>query len=175
MVDPRLLRTQFAAQAVSFADTFRRAVQDAPVGAYHGEMTAPEASTGGGVQVLQHIRLVPPEGGGRAYIVGNANTKEKMAELRSLAYVDGVSMARFGAPSGLDPQAYAAFSEKVASFLELLGFTVVRATQPPPVPLAKPAPEPPRGRSLAFVWWLVAFVVAGVVLGVIFTYRGRFH
>lgn len=175
MADRRQLSTQFAARAVSFAETFTHAVQDVPVGQYRGEMTAPEASTGGGVRVLQHIRLVPPEGGGRTFVVGNADTKEKMAELRSLAYVDGVSMSRFGAPSGLDPQAYAAFVDRASSFLELLDFTVVRANQPPPVPLPLPVDEPPRVRSFALAAWLLALLAIGVVLVVIAMRRRWLH
>jgi hypothetical protein len=171
-----LLRTQFAAQAVSFAETFKRAVKDFPVGQHRAEMTAPEGSTGGGVQALQHIRLVPPEGAGHSYVVGNANPAEKTAELRSLAYVDGVSVARFGAPSGLDPQAYAAFIDRAGKFLEMLNFRVVQATQPP-APPRPPQAIAPRSRLpvVVLVVWSVALLAVGVLFGIMALHRGWFR
>jgi hypothetical protein len=171
-MDLRLLRTQFAAQAASFAETFRSAVEDFPVGEHRGEMTAPEASTGGGVQALQHIRLVPPAGHGRTYVVGNANPAQKMAELRSLAYVDGVSIVRFGEPSGLDRQAYAAFTDRAAQFLEMLDFTVIHAAHPPPTRSSQPNTGPSSVIVFAFIVWSLALLAVGMVLGVLARQHG---
>ena len=58
-----MLQTQYSVKATDLAETFRSTVGRLRVGpyAYAPDMTAPEGpSTGGGVQALQHLRLVPP-------------------------------------------------------------------------------------------------------------------
>jgi hypothetical protein len=171
MVDPRLLRTQFAAQAASFADMFRAAVSDYPVGPYRGEMTSPEASTGGGVQSLQHIRLVPFQVQGPTFVVGNANPPARTAEVRTLGYVDAVSITRFGQPSGLHPAAYQAFLTRAMEFFEISGFRVNLASQPPNLPL-----QPQRQRSplvwVAVIVWSLALVAIGGVFAVLAVHKG---
>src|ERR1700689_5442784 len=108
-MDKSLLRTQFAARAATLADQFALALAGHRVGQHRGEMTTPEASTAGGVQSLQHIRLVPANGNGRIYVVGNANRLAAAAELRTLEYVDSVSLERFDERTGFDPESYRAF------------------------------------------------------------------
>jgi hypothetical protein len=162
--DPRLQRTKFAARAATLAEQFRNAVEDHPVGTYRGEMTSPEGSTGGGVQALQHIRLVPVDGRGRTYVVGNANRAERRAELRTLEYVDRVSIERFRAPTGLDPAAYAAFVGAASQFLEMFGLDVTLA-QPPARGFAGLGDG--AASRLMLVAWSMLMLAIGVVLGVL--------
>jgi hypothetical protein len=155
-MDPRLKRTAFAARAATLAEQFQSAVSDIALGQHRAEMTAPEASTGGGVQALQHIRLVPKSGQGRIYVVGNANRIQRVAELRTLTYVDTVSEERWGELSGLDPTAYAAFLTAATECLEMLGCKVTRVDVAPRS-MRPPAPAPPRSSI-----WLQ--LVLGLVL-----------
>ena len=148
-MDKRLLRTEFAARAATLADQFQHAVEDYPVAQHRGQMTAPEASTAGGVQSLQHIRLVPPEGGGRIYVVGNANRRARTAELRTLEYVDLVSLERFDERTGLDPAAYTAFLDVAQQFLEMFGLTVTRVGLPTGSTSRHPRLSPERQPGLA--------------------------
>jgi hypothetical protein len=174
-MDPRLLRTKYAAQAATLAEQFRVAVQAFPVGLHQGEMTAPEGSTGGGVRALQHIRLVPMEGGGRTFVVGNANRAERVAELRSLDYVDRVSIERFGEPTGFDPHAYQAFIARAAQFLDLFGLTVTHSTHAE----ASRRPAPASGLSVlavfALIMWSLGLLAIGAVLGVVAKEHGWVH
>jgi hypothetical protein len=167
--DPRLERTQFASRAATLAEQFRNAVADCPVGSHLGEMTAPEASTGGGVQALQHIRLVPSRGQGRAYVVGKANRGERMAELRSLAYVDRVSMERFGRPTGFDPGEYEQFLAAAGQFLEMFGLTVTLVNVPADDPSSRGGVTLTVG---GFMAWSVFVLVIGGVVGVLATRLG---
>jgi hypothetical protein len=163
-MDPRLQRTKFAARAATLADQFRSAVEDYPVGPYRGEMTSPEASTGGGVQALQHIRLVSRDGQGRTYVVGNANRAERKAELRSFEYVDRVSMERFRTPTDLDPAAYGAFVDAAAQFLEMFGLNVVVAD---PAPRAFSGGSGMLGSRLMLLAWSILMLAIGAALGVL--------
>jgi len=162
--DPRLQRTQHAARAATLADQFRRAVVSYPVGPYQGDMTAPEESTAGGVQALQHVRLVPVNGRGRTYVVGNANRSERVAELRSLEFVDRVSRERFGHPSGLDPAAYATFIGGAAEFLEMFGLHVTFADAQTLARATGAWHTPSRG---GFIAWSCVVLLTGFALGVL--------
>jgi hypothetical protein len=171
-MDPRLQRTKFAARAATLADQFRSAVEGYPVGPYRGEMTSPEASTGGGVQALQHIRLVAQGGAGRTYVVGNANRAERKAELRSLEYVDRVSVERFRTPTDLDPAAYAAFVDAAAQFLEMFGLNVMVADPPPRA--FSPGGGMLGSRFMLLAWSLLMLAI-GAALGVLAMQGRWFH
>jgi hypothetical protein len=185
MTDPRLQRTGFAARAATLAEQFEQAVAGLPVAGYRATMTAPDATTSGGVQALQHIRLEPGDPSAHTFVVGNANRIERVAELRTLAYVDRVCFERFGQPSGLDPAQYAAFLEGAAGFLETFGLTVSRANVPPPgSPTRSSRPPAPRPQVsvlaltpaviTALVIWSFALIGIGAVIGVLVA-EGRFH
>lgn len=164
-MDKKLLRTQFAARAATLADQFQNAVENHLVGQHKGEMTVPEASTGGGVQSLQHIRLVPPNGAGRIYVVGNANRLARVAELRTLDYVDSVSRARFDEKSGFDPDAYERFLDSAQQFLEMFGLTVSRVAVPPRESTERPAKvaSAEKGTSRVMLFFIALVLVAGGV------------
>jgi hypothetical protein len=162
-MDKKLLRTQYAARAATLADQFRGAVEASPVGQHRGEMTAPEASTGGGIQSLQHIRLVPRDGKARTHVVGNANRIARVAELRTFEYVESVSLARFSEPSGLDAAAYRSFLDVAQQFLEMFGLTVTRVAIPPAHLSNRPPPSPPPRTSMGVLVLLALLLVAGGV------------
>jgi hypothetical protein len=172
-MDPRIARTQYAAKAAALAEQFQNALAEHAVGEHRVEMTAPEASTAGGVQSLQHIRLVPPHGSGRTYVVGNANRIEGKAELRSLHYVNQVSLQRFGEPTGFDPDQYAAFVAAATQFLDNFGLTVAHATRAVslrPSSMTTTEPKVRHGFSplavAVIVIWSVAVLAIGLAVGV---------
>lgn len=115
--------------------------------AYAVKVSVPEQSTGGGVRVLQHIRLVPVDGS--ALVVGSYNTKELTAELRSLQHVRALNRQRFEGELTIDDGEYSAFLEKAKLLLTGLGFTVSVTEPPPAIVMNITREEPARGRSLA--------------------------
>ena len=140
-------------------------------------MTAPEASTGGGVQALQHIRLVRVGAQGPTYVIGNANRILRVAELRTLDYVDQVSLERFGARTGLDPADYATAIAAAARFLEQFGLRVTHATRALSLrPGAARERARPRGFSplavAVILLWSIGILAVGLAVGVLAT-RGR--
>jgi hypothetical protein len=166
-MDKSLLRTQYAARAATLADQFALALAVHRVGQHRGEMTAPEASTAGGVQSLQHIRLVPVNGNGRIYVVGNANRTAAAAELRTLDYVDTVSLERFDERTGFDPDAYLAFLGAAQKFLEAFGLSVTRLSIPDRISSLRP-PPPRQGTSPAVLALLgLLLLVGGIALGLL--------
>jgi hypothetical protein len=91
-------RTRFAAEAVGLAELFKLVIGSIPLSGpvrYHVELSAPDGpSTGGGVQAVQHVKLVP-EDGGMTVVAGSANQNESTCELRTLDYLDGLHRQRF--------------------------------------------------------------------------------
>jgi hypothetical protein len=103
------LQTQHALQASELAAAINDALKKARIGPgdYAPELTAPQGpSTAGGVQAMQHLRLVPGQAGQPTLVVGHANQTEKTAELRTYEYVDAVHQQRFHRPLALDRRAY---------------------------------------------------------------------
>ena len=161
------LRTQFSIQASTLADSYRSTVgrlRVAPHG-YSPDMTAPEGqSTGGGVQAMQHLRLVPGEPGLPTLVVGHANHAEEKAELRTYEHLDAVHRQRFKKPLDLDRTQYDDFLRLAKQLLDVLHLrtTIVG----PPVDLEVEEDAPRSGTSgwavaLAFVF---AIGVTGLVL-----------
>src|SRR5580693_465741 len=115
-----MLQTQFSVQANDLAESFRSTVgrlKVAPYG-YAPDMTAPDGpSTGGGVQGLQHLRLVPPEPSLPTLVVGSVSMRDHGAELRTLEHLDAICRERFQQGAPLDPQHYMHFVQSAQSFL----------------------------------------------------------
>src|ERR1700690_3526385 len=105
-----MLQTQYSVRATDLAESFRSTIGRLRLGphGYTPDMTAPEGpSTGGGVQAMQHLRLLPPHPNMPTLVVGHLNQREGTAELRTLEDVDAVHRERFGRGAALDPARHA--------------------------------------------------------------------
>ncbi|HEX8796371.1 MAG TPA: hypothetical protein VF765_35715 [Polyangiaceae bacterium] len=175
-MDKKLLQTQFSMQATDLAESFRSTVGRLRVGpyAYAPDMTSPEGpSTGGGVQALQHLRLVPPQSNMPTLVVGHVNPRDRVAQLRTLEHVDAICRERFKLGAPLDAAQYQTFLQSTQGFLAACGMQVTFET-PPTDLLAKgggaaaaPSMAPPKsnaGLALGFLGGLLmlALLVAGI-------------
>lgn len=117
----RELRTRFATRALDFAETFNAglgALELQPA-AYQPQLTAPVGnSTGGGVQAVQHVRLISARQGVTSILVGSTNQRSGTAELRSYEYVDAVYRERWKRPVPLNRGDYEDFLEAAKNFFE---------------------------------------------------------
>ena len=140
-----MLQTQFSVRATDLAESFRSTLGRFRVGP-HGfvpDMTSPEGpSTGGGVQAVQHLRLVPPQPNMPTLVVGSLNQRDGTAELRTLEYVDAISRERFRQGAPLDPGQYAQFLQSTQGFLAACGLKVVYAGPPADLLARLLAPTP---------------------------------
>ena len=128
-----MLQTQFSVQATDLAESFRSTVGRLRVGpyAYAPDMTAPEGpSTGGGVQAMQHLRLVPPQTNMPTLVVGHVNPRERVAQLRTLEHVDAICRERFKLGAPLDAAQYQTFLQSTQGFLAACGMRVTFETPP---------------------------------------------
>jgi hypothetical protein len=171
-MDRSALRTQFSIQASTLADSYRSTVGRLRVGphGYSPDMTAPEGqSTGGGVQAMQHLRLLPPQPNMPAIVVGHANQRDGAAELRTWEHVDAICRERFKQGAPLDPAAYQEFLQAAQGFLAACGLRVNVAPTPDEMRLAPagepeaPAPRGKRGLALGIAGGVIALAVAVAV------------
>lgn len=117
----RDLRTRFAVRAIDFAETFNAGLGAMSIepGGYRPQLTAPDGpSTGGGVQAVQHVRLVAARQGFPSILVGSANQRFGTAELRSYEYIDAVHRERWRRPVPLDRGDYEDFLDAAKNFFE---------------------------------------------------------
>src|SRR5208283_1353263 len=87
------LQTFHAIQASDLAAAMNEALRKIRIapGDYAPELMSPQGpSTAGGVQAMQHLRLVPGQAGKPTIVVGYANHAEGKAELRTYDYVGAV-------------------------------------------------------------------------------------
>jgi hypothetical protein len=155
--------TMVAGKAMDFAKMFNSFFAAGLRGPVHYklDLTTPVGpSTAGGRQVLQHVRLLPPDGG-PAIVMGSANGIDKTAEIRTLRALADVHAARFkGAVLQIDPAAYQELVRNVQGFFELQGFKVTLSQiSPSLVPPPMAAPEPKSGTNGA----LIALVVVALL------------
>ena len=157
------LQTYHAIQATDLAAAMNEALKKVRIapGDYAPDLMAPQGpSTAGGVQAMQHLRLVPAQPDQPTLVVGHANHAEGKAELRTYEYVDALHRQRFDRPLALDRAAYDAFLDFAKQLFVALHLetTVVG----PPVDLAEAAPTPGSRR-------LTAMAIVGVVAVVLAT------
>jgi hypothetical protein len=127
VTDKKMLQTQVSMRATDLAESFRSTIGRMRLGPYGfiPDMTAPEGpSTGGGVQAMQHLRLVPPQPNMPTLVVGHLNQGQGTAELRTLDHVDAISRDRFKQGAPLDPAQYAHFLQSAQAFLGACGMQV---------------------------------------------------
>jgi hypothetical protein len=162
------LQTYHAIQATDLAAAFNSALKRVRIvpGDYLAELTAPEGpSTAGGVQAMQHIRLVPGQAGHPTLVVGYANHAEERAELRTYEHLDTVHRQRFRRPLAIDRGQYEDFLRLAKQILEALHLKTTVAE----APLDVEAPPPGAPWRL----WALAFVLALVALGLWRVFGGR--
>jgi hypothetical protein len=161
----RKLQTTFSLQATELADAFRNTMGKLQVGphGYAPDLTAPEGpSTGGGVQALQHVRLVPPQPNMPTIVVGHVNQRERVAELRTFDHVDAICRERFKQGAPFEAGHYEQLVQSMQGFLASCGLQVAFAGLPRELAkrLAGVASIRPRGTSTT----LFAAIAGGIVL-----------
>jgi hypothetical protein len=167
----KMLQTHFSLQATDLAESFRSSTVGRLRIGPHGfapDMTAPDGpSTGGGVQAMQHLRLVPPQVNMPTLVVGHLNQRDGTAELRTLDYVDAISRERFKQGAPLDPGQYALFLQSAQGFLGACGMRVTYAGPPADLLARLVAPAqsmaPPKGRGGVVAGVLGAVVLVGIL------------
>jgi len=165
----RELRTRFAVRALDFAETFNAGLGALSLkpGAYQPQLTTPEGpSTGGGVQAVQHVRLIPERKGFPSILVGSANQRIGTAELRSFEYVDSVHRERWNRPVPLDRDDYEDFLNSMKNFFESnqLVVTIADPSSGPRARQAHVSAAPPADASSGRAA-IVTGVAAGLVIG----------
>jgi hypothetical protein len=164
----RDLRTRFAVRALDFAETFNAGLGALSLqpGAYQPQLTTPDGpSTGGGVQAVQHVRLIAARQGFPAILVGSANQRSGTAELRSYEYIDAVHRQRWQRPVPLDRNDYEDFLHAAKNFFESNQLLVTIAGPEgarPRRPDAEAAVSPAAGNGAGAI---VTGVVVGLVIG----------
>jgi hypothetical protein len=166
----RMLQTQFSIQATDLADSYRGTLGRIRVGpyGYTPDLTAPEGpSTGGGVQAMQHLRLLPSRPNLPTLVVGHVNGVEGTAELRTLDHLDAICRDRFRQGAPLDPAQYASFLQSAQGFLGACGLRVAFAGPPADLlmRLAEPTPSmaPHTGRARLVIGVVGAIALVGIL------------
>jgi hypothetical protein len=133
-------------------------------------MTSPEGpSTGGGVQAMQHLRLLPPQPSMPTLVIGHLHQRDGTAELRTLDYVDAICRDRTKRGAMVDPGQYGQFLQSAEAFLAACGMRVTYSGPPADLMarLAAPTPSmaPAQGQTGLVVALVVTFLLAlaGVV------------
>jgi hypothetical protein len=155
------LRTEGALRALGLAEQFDDQFGEerlAGGGAYRLELSAPDGpSTGGGAQALQHVKLVPLDGGA-TIVAGSANQADRIAELRSHAYLAHLHGRRFkGAPLPLDRVRYTDVLRKLEVFFADHKMRVVLIDAPTSIN------PPARGGLGALGWVLACLLLLGAI------------
>jgi hypothetical protein len=151
-------RTRYATEAVDLAEVFKLLIGTTPLRGpvtFHVEMSAPDGpSTGGGVQSVQHVKLVADDGG-TTLIAGWCDQMAGTCELRTLDCLDAQHRERFRksalmAPplpsERLDRLHYGKLVERLRTFFaeRELRVTIVDAPDVPTHPQTlTPAPRRP--------------------------------
>ncbi|MGA7123861.1 MAG: hypothetical protein WBY94_27410 [Polyangiaceae bacterium] len=161
------LQTFHALQASDLAAAMNEALQKIRIapGDYSPELMAPEGpSTAGGIQAMQHLRLVSAQDGKPTIVVGYANHAEGKAELRNYEYVAAVYLQRFGRALELDRAAYdsfVGFAKQVLGALHLQTTIVGPPTESGGEAPATPARSLSKGASAFLFIALAAALIFG--------------
>jgi hypothetical protein len=169
-VNKKMLQTSYSVRATDLAESFRSTLGRLTVGpyGYTPDMTAPEGvSTGGGVQAMQHLRLLPPQPNMPTLVVGHVIPRDGTAELRSLEHVDAICRERFKQGAPLDPAAYASFLQHAHAFLGAYGMRVGLAGPPAELMASlsglTPSTAPPRSRAGQVLAVMAIVLMAGAL------------
>src|ERR1035438_5530122 len=155
------LQTFHALQASELATAFNDALKRVCIqpGDYTAELTAPAGpSTAGGVQAMQHLRLVSSQPGTPTLVVGHANHAEGRAELRTFEHLDAVHRQRFRRPLTIDRTQYDDFVRLAKQLLDALHLQTILTGPPLDLEMDDDGPSASSAGR-----WLLAFLV-GVAL-----------
>lgn len=124
---------------------------------FRSEITSPDGpSTGGGVQAMQHVMLIPVQGGA-PLVVGHANKADRSAQIRTYEHVASQFRTRFKSEVPFKREDYDAFIGQVWNFLQSQQLVV---TAEPFTPPAAIAPQGSGGRGVILLLVGTAIVVA---------------
>jgi hypothetical protein len=163
--------TKVAAQAVSLAELFISSFESGLDGPVHFrvELSAPDGpSTAGGKQALQHVKLIPDDGG-MAIVIGSADTTRSLAEIRTFDHIAALYARRFrGAALPVEAGRYNELGEKLANFFRSMRmqvrFTELEARRSSaPAPLSREANDDDAPSSRG--GWLMA--IGGLALALL--------
>jgi hypothetical protein len=127
------LRTRLARKFTTLADQVTDSFDEFRIGAgrWAVELTAPEGmSTGGGKQVLQHLRLRPTREGYAVLLGGVVNAVTRTAQLRDHAHMDMIHRARFGRALEITAAEWEQFLRKAEVVLRQEQITTARMAAP---------------------------------------------
>jgi hypothetical protein len=163
------LQTFHALQATDLASAINASIQKVRIapGDYVPELTAPDGpSTAGGVQAMQHLRLVSTQEGQPTLVVGHANHAAGKAELRTYEHIEAIHRQRFHQSPAVDRKQYDEFLAFAKQLFDALRLQT--ALVGPPVELVAepvaPPPAPAGWRRIPFVAVGVAVLVAGLLV-----------
>jgi hypothetical protein len=160
--------TAVAGRAAEFALHFNRTFADGFAGPapYLIDLTGPAGpSTGGGKQALQHIRLVPHDGGA-AIVIGSVSQPENSAEIRTFRHVAELHARRFkGARVPVDVNAYRTLTRNLHAFFAAQGFAVVMVDVSD-APASNYPPPMAEGGGGSQTPWIIAGMAIAVALGI---------
>jgi hypothetical protein len=167
--------TRVAAQAASLAELFIASFESGLDGPVHFrvELSAPDGpSTAGGKQALQHVKLIPDDGG-RTIVIGSADTTRALAEIRTFDHIAALYAQRYrGAAIPVEAGRYNELGEKLANFFRSMRmqvrFTELEASVSP-APLARAANEDDVTERRGS-WLMALFGVALALLVVVAAY-----
>ncbi|MHB1845425.1 MAG: hypothetical protein ACYCWW_11395 [Deltaproteobacteria bacterium] len=161
-------RTQFAQKALDLADLFAVSIGATPVNSkvvYAVQLAVPEgASTGGGVQAVQHICLVPHGGNGTTLVAGFANQAEKTATLRTHACLVELHQRRSpGTELPLDRGPYEYLLMTMERFFVSQGLSVSTVDATGGSSAAGGAPVASAAKGKGPPWTIIALGVAAAI------------
>jgi hypothetical protein len=127
------LRTRLARRFTTLADEVTEGFGELQIGAgcWVVELTAPGGmSTGGGKQMLQHLRLRPKRQGHVVLVGGVVNSITKTADLRDHAHMDAIYRARFGRAMEITPAEWEQFLRRAELVLREQEIRTARVAVP---------------------------------------------
>ncbi len=148
-------RTRFAMAAVDFANLFNEMFKSFDLSGYGVRLTAPQGpSTGGGVQSLQHVTLMPKDPT-RSLVVATCDKVSKEAEIRTFEQVAELFSRRFSSEQlTITRQAYEDLASHLRQFFKSQDFRVETAHI---TRAASPTAE--RRAPSRVIWWVVLVLV----------------
>jgi hypothetical protein len=156
-----------AAKALSLAELFEGGFAtglDGPV-RFRIELAAPDGpSTGGGKQAVQHIKLIPVDGG-TTIVIGSANLARYAAEIRTFEHIAELHAQRFkGARIPVDVARYRELTQRLATFFKAMGLTTTFAE------LEGPPGSTPAAPSAGPSWLILVAIAFGVAIAAVAAY-----